>query len=390
MPWSELKPMDQRVLFIAEHLRRADSVSALCERYGISRKTGYKWIERYANEGAGGLADHSRRRHAQERIAYPIREAILELRGPAGKELGPKKIQQRLAERFGEAEVPSRTTIYNILKAAGRIDPQRRRRRVMRYGTPLRSPREPNALWSADFKGQFLTADQCWCYPLTVMDHASRYLLSCKGLGGPKLAPTKSVFKRLFRRYGLPDRLRTDNGVPFASTGCGGLSQLSIWWLKLGIVPERIEPGHPEQNGRHERMHRTLKRATALPPAATLAAQQRRMDAFRRFYNEQRPHEALGQQTPRSCYTSSPREYPSRLPEMSYPSYMETYRVGSAGLLYRHNLVMYVGHLLRGELVGLEAIDDGVWHVHFGPIVIGEIDERHNRKRYLSLKVLPM
>ncbi|WP_349609310.1 MULTISPECIES: helix-turn-helix domain-containing protein [Cupriavidus] len=179
--------MDQRLLFIAAHLRRTDSVSALCERYGISRKTGYKWIERYANEGIDGLAEHSRSRHMQQRIAYPIRQAILELRGRGGMELGPKKIQQRLAERFGEAEVPSRTTIYKILKAAGKIDPRRKRRRVARYGTPLRSAREPNALWSADFKGQFLTADQCWCYPLTIMDHASRYLLGCKGLGGPKL-----------------------------------------------------------------------------------------------------------------------------------------------------------------------------------------------------------
>ncbi len=178
-------------------------------------------------------------------------------------ELGPKKIQQRLAERFGEAEVPSRTTIYNILKAAGRIEPRHKRRRVARYGMPLRLPREPNGLWSADFEGQFLTSDQCWCYPLTVMDHASRYLL---GLGGPQLAPTKSAFEQLFRCHGLPDRVRTDNGVQFASTGCSGLSQLSIWWLKLGIVPERIAPGRPEQNGRHERMHRTLKRATALPP----------------------------------------------------------------------------------------------------------------------------
>ncbi|MFC4346189.1 integrase core domain-containing protein [Cupriavidus numazuensis] len=382
--------MEQRLLFIADHLRQVDSVSALCEHYGISRKTGYKWIDRYESEGLTGLSERSRSRHGQERIAYPIRQAILQLRGHGGTELGPKKIQKRLAERFGEAEVPSRTTIYNILKAAGRIEPRHKRRRVTRCGTPLRSPREANGLWSADFKGQFLTADQRWCYPLTVMDHASRYLLGCKGLEGPKLRPTKAAFVRLFRAYGLPDRMRTDNGVPFASTGCSGLSQLSIWWLKLGIVPERIRPGHPEQNGRHERMHRTLKRATALPPAATLAAQQRRMDAFRRFYNEERPHEALSQSTPDSCYTASPREYPKRLPEMSYPSYMETYRVSTNGLLHRHNVVLYVGHLLRGELVGLEAIDEGRWHVHFGPMVIGGIDERHNHKGYLSLKVLPM
>ncbi|WP_197386774.1 integrase core domain-containing protein [Ralstonia pseudosolanacearum] len=390
MPWSELKPMDQRILFIADHLKGCESMSALCARYGVSRKTGYKWLERYEAAGPGGLAEHNRRRHEQERIPYAIRQAILELRTQGGLEQGPKKIQKLLEARYGAQAVPSRTTIYNVLKQAGRIAPRRVRRRVVEHEGVLRSTREPNALWSADYKGQFQTGDHRWCYPLTVMDHASRYLLACKGLEGPQLAPTRAVFEQLFRRYGLPDRLRTDNGAPFASTGSGGLSRLSIWWLKLGILPERIEPGHPEQNGRHERMHRTLKRATAQPPAATLRAQQRRMDEFRRFYNGERLHEALDQCTPQSCYTKSTRPYPSRLDEMSYAGYIQPHRVTQAGLIYQSGKIVYVGHLLHGEVVGLEPVDDGVWRVYFGPIALGLIDERKAKQHYLTIKVLPM
>ena len=390
MPWSELKPMDQRILFVVDHVKGVESMSALCARYGVSRKTGYKWLERYEAEGLDGLAERSRRRREQVRVPYAIRQAILALRTQGGMEQGPKKIQKLLEGRYGAELVPSRTTIYNVLKQAGRITPRRLRRRVMPHEGVLRSTREPNGLWSADYKGQFLTGDHRWCYPLTVMDHASRYLLGCKGLIGPQLVPTRAVFEQLFRRYGLPDRLRTDNGVPFASTGSGGLSQLSIWWLKLGIVPERIERGHPEQNGRHERMHRTLKRATAQPPAATLSRQQRRMDEFRRYYNRERPHEALEQCTPQSCYTKSTRAYPSRLEEMRYASYILPHRVTQAGLIYQAGKIIYVGHLLQGEVVGLEAVADGIWRVHFGPIAIGLIDERQAKQHYLTIKVLPM
>lgn len=389
MPWRELKPMDEKVLFIADYLRQVSSFTGLCEHFGISRKTGYKWVERYRRAGLEGLADQSRRRQEQERTPYVIREHILDLRRRSQVELGPKKLQE-LVERRYPGQSPSRTTIYKILKQAGLIATRRVRHRVPSYPKPLKSTDVPNELWSADYKGQFLTQDGKWCYPLTVMDHASRYLLACEGMLGTRLEETKVVFERLFRTHGLPSRLRTDNGAPFASPSRTGLTQLSIWWLKLGIIPERIAPGRPEQNGRHERMHRTLKRAVTLPVAMHLAEQQGRLDQFRQHYNEERPHEALRQQTPSACYRKSPRPYPERLLEPEYPSYVEVYRADCSGIINRQGLRIYVGQLLRHEHVGLEQIGEELWVVHFGPVVIGRLDERKQQDGYLSLEVSPM
>jgi hypothetical protein len=221
------------------------------------------------------------------------------------------------------------------------------------------------------------------------MDHASRYVLGCQGLPGTRGVATRAVFERLFRQYGLPERVRTDNGVPFASLGTAGLSQLSIWWIRLGIVPERITPGRPQQNGRHERMHRTLKRAATQPPAANLRAQQRRFDTFRRQYNAERPHEALAQRTPASVYTVSPRPYPKRLPDLSYPTYMQSHRVCDNGLIYWNAWRIYIGYLLAGEHVGIESIGDGLWNIHFGPVSLGKFDERNLKhgEDYLTLKL---
>jgi putative transposase len=318
-----------------------------------------------------------------------VQQAIIELRGSRRTELGPKKIQTRLRERYPDQPVPSRTTIYNVLKRAGLIAPRRLRRRVAPSRGVIDGIKVPNGLWSADFKGQFVTGDRRWCYPLTVMDHSSRYLLGCRALPGTRGVETRAVFERLFRRNGLPERLRTDNGVPFASLGTAGLSRLSIWWIRLGIVPERIAPGQPQQNGRHERMHRTLKRAAAQPPAPNARAQQQRFDVFRRHYNTERPHEALAQRTPASLYTPSPRSYPERLPEMIYPSYMHLHRVCDTGLIYWNAWRIYVGYLLAGEHVGIEPVGDGVWNVHFGPVRLGGFDERNLKPEedYLTLKL---
>ena len=220
------------------------------------------------------------------------------------------------------------------------------------------------------------------------MDHASRFLLGCDGLGGTRLEPTKKAFERLFTDYGLPQRIRTDNGVPFASVGAGNLSRLSIWWIRLGIIPERIEPGQPQQNGRHERMHRTLKRSLGQPAALNLKAEQRRLDAFRQHYNEQRPHEALAQQMPCNCYQMSNRPFPKCLPAIEYPSWFDQAKVCSSGLSYWHSLTIYIGNLLEGQQVGIEAVGDGVWDVYFGPVKLGRFDERKAKdNNYLSLKV---
>lgn len=391
MPWKDVKPMDEKVLFIADYLREVASFSRLCERYGISRKTGYKWVERYRQGGHDALAERSRQRHTQAtRTPYAIRQVIVQLRDQRDAP-GPKKIKALLAQRFSPEEIPSSTTIYTILKHAGLVQTKRRPRKVSALPGPLRSAARPNELWSADYKGQFKTTDGHWCYPLTVMDHASRYLLGCDGLTGTRHEQTRQVFERLFREYGLPERIRTDNGVPFASIGVGNLSKLSIWWIRLGIRPERIESGQPQQNGRHERMHRTLKRTLGQPPAANLRQQQQQLDGFRCYYNERRPHEGLDQQSPSTCYSASSRRYPQRLPELDYPRYFECVKVHRSGVVYWGGLTIYIGNLLSDEQVGLEAVGDGVWDVYFGPVKLGRFDVRKaDDRNYLNLKVSPM
>lgn len=388
MPWKDVKPMDEKLLFIADYLRQIGNFSQLCLQYGISRKTGYKWVERYDAAGLDALSEQSRRRHTQpDRTSYAVEQLILQLRQTRDVP-GPKKIQAKLQEHLHTDDIPSCTTIHTILKRAGLIEARRRKRHVQAYSGPLQPANDPNELWSADYKGQFKMRDGQWCYPLTVMDHASRFLLGCKGLTGTSFTPAKKVFERLFGEYGMPQRIRTDNGVPFASTGIGNLSRLSIWWIRLGIVPERIEPGQPQQNGRHERMHRTLKSVLGQPAATNLRQQQRQLDAFRQHYNEERPHESLAQQKPCSCYQASDRSYPKHLPELEYPSWFESVKVHRSGVVYWHSMTIYVSHLLEGQPVGMEATGDGLWEVYFGPVRLGRLDERKiDKSHYLNLKV---
>ena len=320
MSWKEVNPMQQKILFIADYLRQTSSLTALCFQYGISRKTGYKWIQRFESSGIDGLNEQSRRPNSNPaKTPYRFQQAIIELRQKYKTIPGAKKIQVMLAQRYPNEVIPSKSTIYNILNQAGLVQSKRRKRRVAPYPQPFSPVTDINELWSVDYKGQFKLNNGQWCYPLTVMDHKSRYLFACDALKGPLLKETKSVFIRLFKEYGLPSRMRSDNGTPFASIACGGLSQLSIWWIKLGIQPERIEPGKPQQNGRHERMHRTLKKATTRPPSNNMKKQQIRFDAFCKEYNEERPHEALQQKTPASQHASSHREYPDKLTTLQYP-----------------------------------------------------------------------
>lgn len=380
MPWREIRPMDEKVLFIADHLRGLYSHTELCARYGISRKTGYKWLRRYQAQELGGLAERSRRPHrAPSAIPYAVRKAIIELRQSGRVPLGAKKIWALLAERYPGQTPPSKSTIYRILAAEGLTEPRKRRQRVHPYRQSLSPAQEANGLWSVDYKGQFRLGNGQWCYPLTVMDHHSRYLLACQGelaIGG---GSARNHFIQLFRQYGLPERIRSDNGVPFAGRGAGGLSRLSIWWIRLGVVPERIAVGKPQQNGRHERMHRTLKRATQHPAAPNLEVQQRRFEEFCKEYNEQRPHEELGQTPPVRHYRPSPREYPERLPELVYPPHFDVRPVNRNGTASMHNGQVYVSHLLRGERVGFEEVADGVWEVYFGPIWLGRFDIRDRK-----------
>lgn len=393
MPWKEVKPMQQKVLFIADYLRQVSSLSALCREYQISRKTGYKWIQRFNHAGLEGLQEQVRRpTSSPNRTPYRLEQSILELRKKYRATPGAKKLQVLLARQYPNENIPSRTTIYNILHRAGLVKAVPRKQRVAPYPQPFAPVKEINELWSVDYKGQFKLGNSQWCYPLTVMDHHSRYLCGCDALTGTGLKETQAVFIRLFRTYGLPMRIRSDNGAPFASTACKGLSRLSMWWIRLGILPERIEPGKPQQNGRHERMHRTLKQAATQPPSANQRAQQQRFKDFCREYNEERPHEALNQQTPASRYRASSRTYPECLPELKYPDYFEVRPVRTNGVIYWRNYTIYVSSLLKGERLGLEEVADGLWHVYYGPVQLGRFDERqckknHSDRLYLTMKV---
>lgn len=376
MPWSETSPMDQRTQFIADYLRDSLSISELCQLYGISRKTAYKWIDRYLRFGPPGLAERSRRPcHTPNVTSAEIVTALLEVRRHHPS-WGAKKLLKILHKRYPRWILPGRSTVCDILNRHGMVPKKRRRRHIGHPGKPNSSILAPNDLWTADFKGQFKTADGLYCYPLTVADGFSRYLLGCQALYSTAVHGVKPVFSRLFHEFGLPKRIRTDNGVPFATNTLGRLSSLSAWWIRLGVLPELIEPGKPQQNGRHERMHKTLKAEATRPPAANLSAQQRKFNRFRTDFNEQRPHEALDQETPASLYEPSPRKMPSNLPPIEYPDRFELRKVSANGGIRWSSEWVNVSTVCAGEYVGLEEIDDGIWNVYFGPLKLGRFHER--------------
>jgi putative transposase len=379
MPWRQTSPMDQKMQFIADYLRQTLSIIELCELYGVSRKTGYKWIARYLKHGPLGLEERSRQPHSSpHQTPRPVVDAFIALRRhhPAW---GAKKLLSILQKRHPSWPLPARSTVCEILRRNGLVPKKRHRRHIGHPGKPTSQILAPNDVWSADFKGHFKTGDGLYCYPLTVADGYSRLLLGCQALSSTRVQEAKPVFTRLFKECGLPKRIRTDNGVPFATNTLARLSQLSAWWVRLGILPEFIEPGKPQQNGRHERMHRTLKAETTRPPAATRRAQQRTFDRFRHEFNCERPHEALDMHTPASRYEVSPREMPTKLPPLEYPDRFEVrYVSGNGGIRWNHQWVN-VSHTCVGEYVGLEEIDDGVWNVYFGPLKLGRLLERHMR-----------
>jgi len=369
--------MDQRTQFIADYLRGSLNVTELCELYGVSRKTGYKFIERYLRCGPAGLEERSRRpQHSPNQTCEEIVTALLEARR-RHPSWGGKKLLTLVHKAHPRWELPHRSTVCDILSRHGMVPKKRSRRRIGHPGKPTSSILAPNDLWSADYKGQFRTGNGIYCYPLTVADGFSRYLLGCQALSSTAVHEAKPVFTQLFKEYGLPKRIRTDNGVPFATNTLARLSKLSAWWVRLGIVPELIEPGKPQQNGRHERMHRTLKAETTRPAAGSLAAQQRKFNVFREEFNQERPHEALDQQTPASCYSTSLREMPNKLPPLVYPDRFEVrYVSGNGGIRWKKDWVN-VSTVCIGEYVGLEEIDDGIWNVYFGALKLGRLNERH-------------
>jgi len=379
MPWSDTTTMDQKTQFIADYLREILSITELCELYGISRKTGYKWIDRYLHLGPAGLEEYSRRPHQTPNQTEPeIIDALLAMRR-RHPTWGAKKLLPLLHKRQPDWPLPGRSTVCNILSRNGLVPKKRRRRHIGHPGKPTSQILAPNDVWCTDFKGQFKTGDGVYCYPLTVTDAYSRYLFCCQGLHSTKTVGVKPWFTRLFREYGLPRRIRSDNGVPFATTTLARLSSLSAWWVKLGVMPELIEPGKPQQNGRHERMHRTLKAETTKPPAGNLVAQQRKFNRFREEFNQERPHEALDQETPASIYEPSGREMPNKIPPLEYPDRFEVRYVSANGGIRWNNGWVNVSVVCAGEYVGFEEIDDGLWNVYFGPMKLGRFHERKMR-----------
>lgn len=377
MPWMETRVSDQRMKFIAQHELEDESMAALCRAYGIARKTGYKWLARWLADGPMGLTDRSRapHHHPNQVPAWQV-EAILAMRDRYG--WGPRKLRVLLAREHPQGHWPAISTLQQILTDHARVVPRRPRHRVPPHSRPLAHANASNAVWCCDFKGWFRTADGSRCDPLTLTDAFSRYLLGCQGLGATGYEHVRPVFERTFRQFGLPVAIRSDNGSPFASRAVAGLSRLSLWWLKLGIVHERIQPGQPQQNGRHERMHLSLKQATASPPAGTLRAQQQRFDAWGAEFNEVRPHEALGMATPASVYEPSGRAYPSREPELTYPDGWSVRRVQKRGEFYWGGAVE-LSEVLAGEPIGLEPLDGRYWRTYAGPLWLGVFDSHLRR-----------
>ncbi len=375
MSWTETCVMEERVKFIMEVLEGTYCMTELCNYYQISRKTGYKWLDRYQQGGIEALQNRSRKPHSHpHEISHQVKVSILTIKKRFPK-WGAPKIRSRL-ERIHPiwGSYPAISTIGLFLHKQGLTCPRKRRRRATATELPLTSGRYSNQVWCADFKGHFKTGDGSRCNPLTISDHASRYLLCCRHLDRMSYELVRMRFEHVFREYGLPEVIRTDNGAPFASRGLGGLSRLSYWWIRLGIHPERIEPGHPEQNGRHERMHKTLKAHTAKPAAKTLAQQQRRFNEFCVEYNEHRPHEALEMRTPSQCYSSSKREFTSRLSQISYPDHMQIRRIYPHGDIQYLGKRLFVTESLCAEYVGVERIDEDVSLLWYCSYLLGRID----------------
>jgi putative transposase len=375
MPWSLTYVEDERVQFIVEALFSPTSMTELCRAFGISRKTGYKWLDRYEAQGPAGLLDRSRAPlHSPHQLDESFANRIIALR-ECHPTWGPRKLLAWLQARNPERALPAASTVGALLRRRGLIRPRRVRRRVPARTEPFAECTGPNDIWCVDFKGWFRVGDGTRCYPFTLTDAFSRYLLRCHGLGRTRAEDVQPLFTSAFREYGMPSSIRSDNGPPFASRAPGGLTSLSIWWVRLGIRPERIEPGKPEQNGRHERMHLTLEQDVAVSPRRTMRAQQRAFDDFRRIFNDERPHEALGQRPPSSVYSPAPRAFPSRLPDIEYPATVERRSVRPDGRIKWRGTMTYVGEALAGHIVAIEEVEPATSEVRFGTVLLGTIKD---------------
>ncbi|MBP0618323.1 IS481 family transposase [Jiella mangrovi] len=374
MPWMERSVMDERLRFVAR-LLDGEGMSDVCRAFGISRKTGYKIFNRYKQEGMEALTDRSRRpvRYANQ-LPDPIERLIVDTKRDKPY-WGARKIRETLVRKLaGDVRIPATSTVHAVLDRHGLVKRARQRRRFTATGTELSQALQPNDLWCSDFKGEFKTGDGRYCYPLTVTDQASRLILTCEALESTKEDPVIEAFVRLFRERGLPRAMRSDNGLPFASpNGLYNLSKLSVFWIRLGIAIERIRPGHPQQNGRHERMHLTLKKETTRPPGVNSLQQQARFDEFVREFNDERPHEALGMKTPSEVYAPSSRAYRG-LPEIKYPFHDRDVLVTACGRICMHRKKINVSTVMAGQRLDIKEIEEGIWIVSFMRYDLGYID----------------
>jgi transposase InsO family protein len=384
MPWKVSGVVEKRKRFVEQWLSENWTMTELCAGHGISRQAGYNTLARYERAGWAGLEAGSRapRRHPNQ-TRPEIERQIVELRH-AHMRWGPRKLKVVLQRQQPELSWPAASTMGELLRREGLIIARRKRRRSDPYSTPFAAASAPNRVWCGDFKGWRRTQDGERIDPLTITDACTRYLLRCQAVEKTDTARAQAIFEAAFREYGLPQAIRTDNGAPFASLAIAGISRLALWWMKLGIVPERIQPAHPEQNGRHERMHLTLQQETMSPMAANRRAQQRRFDQFRCEFNQQRPHAALDMRTPDSCYTSSPRPYPARVPEPQYDTSMTVRRVSPGGQFSWKHHEVFVSETLQGERIALQAIDDRWFTIYFAQFPLGRFDSRTRTVHRLS------
>jgi len=384
MPWPEVCVVDLREQMVLEVLAGRRRKAEVAEFFGITRKSVYKWMERYQAHGRAGLSDLSRAPHHLARaIGAKVADEIVRLRLEQPLE-GPLKIQAHLKALHPQWEIPAASTIGDLLRRHNLVQERHRRRYWPNPCPGLTEAREPNEVWATDFKGWFRTSDGQRCDPLTISDLRVRYVLTCQSVKAQDAESCEPVFEATFKEFGMPVAMRSDNGSPFASTGLGGLSRLSVKWIKAGIKLERIEPGHPEQNGSHERMHETLKQHTATPPAATIAEQQERFDRFRNYFNNQRPHQALNQTPPAQHYQPSPRPWPARLEDPWYDADHQVRRVRSNGEIKWKGEKIFIAESLIGELIGIRQLHWGDWLLSFSYLPLALIDYRG-----LKLKALP-
>jgi putative transposase len=393
MPWQECSKVEERMRFVAR-LLEGEKMAVLCREFDISRKTGYKIFQRYKDSGTRGFDDRSRRpyRHANQ-LPFQTEALIVGLR----KEYptwGAPKIREKLRRLHNEIQLPAISTVHAVLERNGLIDPGRHKARYKAEGTALHAATRPNDLWCADYKGEFMLADRRYCYPLTITDSVSRYLLGCDALESTRERYAFTVFERAFKDFGLPLSIRTDNGIPFASrTAFFGLSKLSVWWLRLGINIERIKPGHPTQNGRHERMHLTLKKEATKPAAKNFLQQQAKFDRFMRIYNHERPHQALAMKCPAEVYATSPRAF-TGVADLEYPFHDRTIMVTECGRICIGRRKINLSQVFAGQRVGVKEIEEKIWLVSFMKYDLGFFDHETGRiecaENPFGAKVLPM